>query len=887
MKTKLYRYYLIIIAALLTVNSAFSLLDNKGKDFIMAFLPNFTSPTVELHLTSDVATTVTVEYPLNSPSFVLPVAVNPGSITIVNVPAASAQSWSANNVLNNCVHAYANDEFVCYMVNRAPATSDAALALPVEILNTEYIAVTYYAVLFNNVDSEIAIFAAYDNTTVTITPSNNMVGHPAGVPFNVVLNKGEGYFNTGLVAGAAGDLTGTIITSTKPIGLTNGNNCANIPLGTAYCDHIFEMAQPTQTWGKKAMAANLPHRGEGSVYRIVASQDNTNISLDGVFQATINKGAFIETNIIPGNHVFDANNPIFVTQFMTGVTRPLTDNLGDPAQGNVIPAEQYLSNYTFSTVGNNQFVENFVTIIAENADVGVSMQLDGSTIPAGNFSPIPGTNYSAAVLQIGSGTHTTSSAGKHGITVEGLNLADSYLYPGGGLFQFINPVGDANPPVCGQVSVSNLVAYGSATDNKPSEDVNNNSILDPGEDLNGNNQIDVDKGIFFVDLDPSSTNLALTVNPFTPGDGSVSYSVSLINNAIDGQGAVIVTDGAGNTCSSAILIVANHTPVANAGSDASYECDGSQFTLDGSGSTDDDSDPLTYTWSENNVVIAGPTSSATSQVNLSVGSHTITLKVEDPDGASSTDDVVITVTDTQGPTINLAASATMWSPNHQYVTFNMSDMVSSVTDACEGQLAVSSVKITSATSDEVEDANGNGDGNTKKDIVIDCSWNKVYLRSEREGNGNGRVYKVNLKVTDVNNNSSTAVYKVTVPKNQGNGSNAVDDGVKYSVNTCGMPKAGDYADGSMFELYQNSPNPSNPSTEISFSLEAEGFVTLNIYNSMGQLVRTLVSSSVSSGYHAVQWDGTDSNGNAVGSGFYIYEINTNGASLQKTMMLVR
>ena len=66
-------------------------LDNKGTDFILAFLPNKSHRNnIELHLTSNVSTNVTVEYPVNSPTFSTTVAVNPGSVTIVALPVEAA-----------------------------------------------------------------------------------------------------------------------------------------------------------------------------------------------------------------------------------------------------------------------------------------------------------------------------------------------------------------------------------------------------------------------------------------------------------------------------------------------------------------------------------------------------------------------------------------------------------------------------------------------------------------------------------------------------------------------------------------------------------------------------------------------------------------------------
>lgn len=547
----IFKYFQIFFLLLFTSISAQDL-DNKGRDFIFGFLPNLSGPTIELHLTADANTMVTINYPVNSPTFTTTVAVNPGNVTIVSLPAASAQGWTAGSVQNNAVRAFADDEFVCYMINRSSATSDAALALPVDVMNNEYIVMTYNSTIVAQDRSEFVVVAGFDNTTVTITPKQNLAGgFAAGTPFDITLDKGEGFLAQGTTNGAAGDLTGTIITSDKPVGMTNGNLCTNVPPNVTFCDHIFEVAQPVQTWGSEIYVANLPNRPGGTIYRVAASQDNTTIMMDGALLATIDRGEFVETDMIDGSHVFSGDKPIYVAQYMTGDSNPDADQ-GDPAMGNMIPSEQYLNAYTFSTVGANQFVKNFVTIIARNTDVG-SLQLDGAAIPAGEFSPIAGTVFSSTVQEITSGTHTTASINGHGITVEGINNFDSYIYPGGARFKFINPVGDANPPIC-TIEILRDAALGSARDNRPSEDTNNNDVLDPGEDLNSNGLIDEDTGIFFVVLEPGSVNLQLDVDPFVPGAGIVNYQVSLIDPNLPGNGTVTATDGAGNTCSEDIQL---------------------------------------------------------------------------------------------------------------------------------------------------------------------------------------------------------------------------------------------------------------------------------------------------------------------------------------------
>lgn len=137
----------------------------------------------------------------------------------------------------------------------------------------------------------------------------------------------------------------------------------------------------------------------------------------------------------------------------------------------------------------------------------------------------------------------------------------------------------------------------------------------------------------------------------------------------------------------------------------------------------------------------------------------------------------VTVNDTQGPTIT-TQDHILWSPNHTYATFNVSDLVTSVTDNCGVSGGISSVVIVSASSDEPDDANA--DGQTINDIVIAADCKSLQLRAERKGDSNGRVYVVTLKVTDTSGNVSTTTAKVSVPNSQ-NGSVAVNDGPSFTV----------------------------------------------------------------------------------------------------------
>ncbi|MCH8126727.1 T9SS type A sorting domain-containing protein [candidate division KSB1 bacterium] len=89
-------------------------------------------------------------------------------------------------------------------------------------------------------------------------------------------------------------------------------------------------------------------------------------------------------------------------------------------------------------------------------------------------------------------------------------------------------------------------------------------------------------------------------------------------------------------------------------------------------------------------------------------------------------------------------------------------------------------------------------------------------------------------------------------------------------------------------LEQNYPNPFNPTTNITFTLPLENRISLKIYNSLGQEVKTLIDNQeYSRGPHSVIWDATDKNGNPVTSGVYVYKLVFGNFSKTKTMSLVR
>ena len=89
------------------------------------------------------------------------------------------------------------------------------------------------------------------------------------------------------------------------------------------------------------------------------------------------------------------------------------------------------------------------------------------------------------------------------------------------------------------------------------------------------------------------------------------------------------------------------------------------------------------------------------------------------------------------------------------------------------------------------------------------------------------------------------------------------------------------------ELANNYPNPFNPTTVIQYATPRADQALLEIYNPLGQRVRTLVQGVISPGYHEAVWDGRNESGQLVQSGVYFYRLRTGETSLVKKMMFIK
>ncbi len=387
-----------------------SLVDSRGTDFWLLFMNNLVTPTPYLDITSEVDASGTVT--ISGISFSQPFSVLANTVTRVNIPA-TAEINSSGAIQSLGIHVVSDNEVTVYGMNQAPYTTDGFLGLPVDILGTSYLVMTYVG--FN---PELAIVSPYDNNLITITPV-------VGSIVNINLNQGETYqYSNG------GDLTGSIVASTLPVAVFSGNDCANIPAGYSACDHICEQIPPVSTWGTTFVTKTLEGRINGDTWRFMASQNGTQVMVNGAATGPVlNFGDFYET-ILTTNSFVSANKPILAVQFSNSQT--WDGVLADPFMMVIPPYQQFLDSYGFSTPVSG-FSTNYFNSAVETSGVS-GMLLDGSTLSPAAYGPIGATGYSSAGFSVAINTsHNIDNSGgsPSGLYLYGFGSYDSYGYPGG------------------------------------------------------------------------------------------------------------------------------------------------------------------------------------------------------------------------------------------------------------------------------------------------------------------------------------------------------------------------------------------------------------------------------------------------------------------------
>jgi autotransporter-associated beta strand protein len=411
---------------------------NSGTEFWLTFPGNYapdtnSPPQVLLSISGSFGTIGAVSIP--GVPFVTNFTIPASGLTNITLPSLADLGDAIDTIQTNGVHVTAGSPVNVDAFDHVAYTTDAYLGLPIKTLGTLYMVLGYRNV-FTGVPelngTEFALVACQDNTTVTIVPSSTVGGHAAGTPYNILLMQGQTYQlrNTN---DAPADLTGTTLSSSGPIAVFGGHQCADIPSSNVFfCDYVVEQLLPTAFWGTNFVTVPLATRTKADTFRCVALQGQTVVFTNGVTEATLGQGQVTEFQLTNAAQI-TATGPILVAQYGNSSDYDGVAN-ADPLMMQVIPTSLYASSYQVVTPFTNYFpsTTNFLNLTVPTAAIG-KVVLDSGFIPSSAFSVIGTSGYSAAQVGVSSGLHhlLTTNGTPFGVEVYGWSTYDAYGYPGG------------------------------------------------------------------------------------------------------------------------------------------------------------------------------------------------------------------------------------------------------------------------------------------------------------------------------------------------------------------------------------------------------------------------------------------------------------------------
>ena len=371
--------------------------NSKGKEFWLTFIPNIhrgvgsipgspadlerRSDSLYIFIAAEVPTTGRITYrdifnrqyirnfTISNPTQIYSFSVMWDGFELVGVNNSNEllpDGGQTEKIAAQSFKVETDNDVMVYALNQAWTTSDAFLVLPRPALERDYYVMSYPSdniiddrtgrLSIGSTPSQCAIVAVEDNTRITIAPTAPMLFGGRN-PTPIVLNKGDVYLVQSLPSISINyDLTGTNISSDKPIAVFAGHQRARIPQDGGFDlnsrDCLVEQMVPTTNYGKSAFLTPYPLPQDAStvgwdVYRVLAAMDSTVIYVDSNRVATLNAGQFFSGRLTRAAEMY-SDKPFMVAQYKKTSS---TGNTGlansDPFMMMIPPYEQFLPSYRF------------------------------------------------------------------------------------------------------------------------------------------------------------------------------------------------------------------------------------------------------------------------------------------------------------------------------------------------------------------------------------------------------------------------------------------------------------------------------------------------------------------------------------------------------------
>ncbi|MBI1331288.1 MAG: hypothetical protein GC165_00240 [Armatimonadetes bacterium] len=360
----------------------------------------------------------------------IPFTVTAGGSIALNLPESRRMTQS-DAITHDSFRITSDNPINVMMLDEKPAASESWSVLPTTVLGTEYVS-TNYAGTKDIHRSVIALVATQDNTVVTITPKT-VCGTPpavrqANVPFTVMLQAGDTYQ---IKTFPGSDLSGSSITSTKPIALYSGTVGSMVPLYASYDNPLMEQLLPFDRWSSDFVGIPLSTHARG-YYRITAGRRYTTVSVyNGATGATttypMDKGDKLDLDSLDPL-IVTSDKPIQAMQLAAG---QYYDHVtGDPM---MMPMPSITSPTSMRTnwmttaniyVPSGDAMANYYVTLITDSHVMTTLNLNGS--PISGWHSIGTTSMKYVSLSLAPGNNVINGVGGIGSNTPARFVASTY-----------------------------------------------------------------------------------------------------------------------------------------------------------------------------------------------------------------------------------------------------------------------------------------------------------------------------------------------------------------------------------------------------------------------------------------------------------------------------
>ena len=464
------------------------------------------------------------------------------------------------------IHIKSEVEIFCNGVVKFNGSSEGYNALPEIELGSNYQVATYNS---STQPAYISIIGYYDNTKVdfrlggsgyTIKQDGDTLHY--GEIIRRTLNEGDVWLIPGI--GLQNDLTGSVITSTKPCAVVSGNYSAGVTKKTSTKNYLIEQELPSNLWGTKYFVSPILSRKNFSIIKIFAEKPYTQIYVDDAPMWTITSPSgilnvgYIEaragTGSTPRPVVIrsDSGFPINVVQFNPSNEDGQTA-LNIPFKMQLVPFERFTNELFFATpciIGDTTFSDNYINIVFKgNHEGGISDDMQLGEVDNNQFhwtslysySNTPGTvfnyytsdedgrRYFSKTMRLNkNGVYSLKSNDLFTVTMYGVGKNGIYGFPITNKYYNLASQDTLAPYVEFQECECCGFVTGKVFD-EPRTDAENRSNLAT------------------VYMHPISFNYTLKVEPFTVGvDSSTNWSLIINDKTVNAYAHLVFLDMAGN-----------------------------------------------------------------------------------------------------------------------------------------------------------------------------------------------------------------------------------------------------------------------------------------------------------------------------------------------------